>query len=439
MDGREGYRYPALGFLEKAEILVGDEVEIITDEASYKGTLMPRYESADSCHIVLKLLSGYNIGINVNNITDIKRLKAGEKPTFRKPPKPVIDLTVPKVSIISTGGTIASIVDYRTGGVRPALSAEELYFTVPELTKYAQIETQILFSIYSENITTEHWRKLSEKIAVKIREGTRGVVVTHGTDTLGYSSAALSFALQGSPVPVILVGSQRSSDRPSSDAASNLIAATVLAAKSEFAGVYVAMHSGLSDTEIAVHRGTKVRKNHTSRRDAFDSVNIAPVAYVEGEVIRENLGSLPRRGENSRDFQENPTFEPRVGYLKTHPDFNPILIDILVEKGYRGIILEGTGLGHINKPAYTSISNGIQNGVLICMTSQCIWGRVNMRVYDTGRDLLSLGVLPVSDMLPETAFVKLSWCLANAKNTKEAKKLMISNLADEYCNRSQLD
>ncbi|MFB0523332.1 MAG: Glu-tRNA(Gln) amidotransferase subunit GatD, partial [Candidatus Bathyarchaeia archaeon] len=268
-----GYKGRALQILKKAGAEIGDIIRITKDKETYEGILIPRSEYGDEKHVVIKIKSGYNIGIHITPTAQIEKIGEGTKPKFKPPPLPKQKSSLPKVSVISTGGTIASRVDYRTGAVRPALSASDLYSVVPELSEIARVDAKILFSLFSENITPKHWSETAKAVAEEIKEGTAGVVVAHGTDTLGYTAAALSFALQDLPVPVIIVGSQRSADRPSSDAATNLVGAVRAAAEAPFAEVAVAMHETVSDRPIAFHRGTKVRKCHTSRRDTFKSIN----------------------------------------------------------------------------------------------------------------------------------------------------------------------
>ena len=198
------------------------------------------------------------------------------------------------------------------------------------------------------------------------------------------------------------------------------------------------MHSGMSDDILAVHLGTKVRKNHTSRRDAFESVNATPVAYLKGTEIENITPNLPpRRGD--KDFDVKPNFDTKVALVKFYPNFDPDVIGYFIEKGYRGIVLEGTGLGHVSKYCYEKLKEAKDRGLLVAMTSQCIWGRVRMTVYDTGRDLLNMGVIPLEDMLPETALVKMMWALGNSDNTEEAKSLMRRNIAGEINYRSDLE
>ena len=430
-----GYRGQALKFLKKAGAEIGDVIRVTKDGENWEGILIPRSEFGDEKHIILKLKSGYNVGVRIDSTAQVMKVGEGVKPAFTPPPLPKQKKGLPKVAIVSTGGTIASRVDYRTGGVRSALSASDLYSVVPELSDIAVVDTEILFSIFSENITSKHWIETAKTVAKHIRNGAAGVVVAHGTDTLGYTAAALSFALQDLPVPVVMVASQRSADRPSSDAATNLVGAVKVAASAPFAEVVVAMHETVSDTSIVFHRGTKVRKCHTSRRDTFKSINASPLARLEDDKIR-MLTKNFRKRDVSRKLKLKPKFEEKVAFVKAHPDLNPEVIDWYVEKGYRGIILEGTGLGHVGDYLFSAIRNAIEKDVVVAMTSQCIWGRLNMNVYDQGRDLLAMGVLSLDDMLPETAFVKLRWVLGQTTETEEVKKLLMENIANEYSPRT---
>jgi glutamyl-tRNA(Gln) amidotransferase subunit D len=304
---------------------------------------------------------------------------------------------------------------------------------VPELANYASIDPEVLMSEYSENLRPEHWTLIAEKVAEKIKtDKYRGIVVSHGTDTMHYTAAALSFALQKLPVPVVLVGAQRSSDRPSSDAALNLLGAIIFATKSEYTGVFVAMHAGTSDDTIACHVGTRVRKNHTSRRDAFESIDMNPVAFVKNNKVemQKHQNLLVRRFTGNL-VKVNTKFEDRVMLLKYYPGFDPALIEVAINSGYRAIVLEGTGLGHVGKECFPALKKAVGAGLMVCMTSQCIWGRVRMTVYDTGRDLLDIGVISLSDMISETATVKAMWALANREDVEAAKKIMQENLANE--------
>jgi glutamyl-tRNA(Gln) amidotransferase subunit D len=255
---------------------------------------------------------------------------------------------------------------------------------------------------------------------------------------MAYTAAALSFALQNLPVPVLLVGAQRSSDRPSSDAATNLIGAVQAATRAPFAEVGLAMHETLSDTAIAVCRGTKVRKCHTSRRDTFKPVNATPIARIKDQEITMLTDDYQKRNDTKK-LVLKPKFSSEVALVKFYPGLDPSVIDWHVERGCKGILLEGTGLGHVSKYCFDAVRNAINCGVVVALASQCIWGRVNMNVYDTGRDLLALGVVPLEDMFPETALVKLMWVLGQTSSPDEAKKLLKTNIAGEFSPRTMPD
>ena len=430
-----GYRGKALEAIEKTRAEIGDIIRVTKGNEVLEGILIPRSEYGDETHLVVKLKNGYNIGIAVTPDANIERIGKGTKPTFAPPPVPEQKPGFPKVTIISTGGTIASRVDYRTGGVRPALTADDLYSVVPELANVADIETQILLSLFSENITPRDWGDIAQAAAKRISDNVSGVVIAHGTDTMGFTAAALSFALQNLPVPVVMVGSQRSADRPSSDAATNLLGAVLAASKAPFAEVVVAMHETTSDNSIAIHRGTKVRKLHTSRRDAFKSVNTMPIARIENQQISMLTNEYSKR-DPSRKLVVKPKFEEKATLIKFFPSMDPSVIDFYTEKKYRGIILEGTGLGHVSRACYGPLKNAVEKGLVVAMTSQCIWGRINMNVYYTGRDLQALGVIPLEDMLPETALVKLMWVLGQTKDYEEAKTMLTTNVAGELSPRT---
>ncbi|MEM4201951.1 MAG: Glu-tRNA(Gln) amidotransferase subunit GatD, partial [Candidatus Hadarchaeum sp.] len=256
--------------------------------------------------------------------------------------------------------------------------------------------------------------------------------------TMGYTAAALSFMLKGLFRPVVLVGSQRSSDRPSSDAALNLISAVAVAARSDIAEVVVVMHGSTEDDFCLIHRGTKVRKCHTSRRDAFQSINDIPLGMVQSGQIKLFRDDYHRASLQGR-VRVQGRFEKKVALLKVTPGLPSSVIKDIVASGDKGIVIEGTGLGHAPQSLFEGIEFARKRNVPVVMTSQCLWGRVNMNVYSTGRDLLQLGVIPAEDMLPEVAWVKLMWVLGRTKDLDKAAKLMQQNLAGEITSRTRPD
>jgi len=417
------------------EVKCGDLVRVIKNGIIFEGVVMPSTEFTSNDVIVLKLGNGYNVGISLKG-AKVEVLKKSYVDIGVIPPQGKSSIKGRgdlKLSLISTGGTIVSKVEYETGAVKPALTAQELFELVPELfDEVAELEVVELFRLLSEDLTPDHWGIIASEVAKKIRSGADGVIVAHGTDTMSYTAAALAFALRNLPCPVMLVGAQRSSDRPSTDSVLNLRACPIIASNAPFGEVVVVMHGSISDNYVLAHLDVKVRKMHTSRRDAFQSVNDIPLAKVvfpDRKFMIINNRFLPR--SKPEEFDVKARFSNKVSLIKAYPGFDCEIIDYLVDKGYEGIVIEGTGLGHIRSECIGSIKRACEEGLVIVMTSQTLFGRVNMKVYTNGRKLLLAGVLPGSDMLPEVAYVKLSWLLANIPDRDEVKKLMLQNMVNE--------
>lgn len=429
MSEYRGYEGNSLEFLKTNQIAVGDSVKITAD-ITYSGIIMPRYEHSDDKHIVLKLKNGYNIGLEIAKIEKIEKNQVTEK-IIEKTENIEKTEGLPKILLLSTGGTIASKIDYRTGSVTPVLTAAELNASVPELAKIANIDAEVLFSEYSENIMPEHWLKIAEKINEYSKSDYTGIIIAHGTDTMHYTSSFLSFALAGFPIPIVLVGSQRSSDRASSDAALNLIGATKFITTSNSKGVYIVMHHDENDETIACHIGTRVRKNHTSKRGAFQTIGDVPAFIIAENQIQKNI---KEDFFKTNEFQPRINLDTRVALVKYHPGYDSGLLEKIIEMGYKGIIFEGTGLGHIGRTMYESVKKANDKGIFLGMTSQCIDGRIRMTVYESGRDLLNLGIIPLENMIPEVALVKAMWALGNSQNIEQVKKIMLENIASEISN-----
>ncbi|MFX1367435.1 MAG: Glu-tRNA(Gln) amidotransferase subunit GatD [Promethearchaeota archaeon] len=435
-----GYSGLALDKLVSSGIEIGDTILVIQDGKEYSGVLMPRAQiGSDPDHIVIKLDTGYNIGVRLSPESEVNLAKRGKKKKRKTADQELVSSgKLPAVSILSTGGTIASKVDYQTGAVNPALSAQDLYDTVPELKNHAVVKAKVLMSVFSEDIRPSDWTKISKAVATEIRDGSDGIIIAHGTDTMGFTAAALSFALRNLPVPVALVGSQRSSDRPSSDAAMNLIQATDLVGQVDAAEVMVVMHAETDDSYAHAHRGTRVRKSHTSRRDAFQSVNSYPLFKISAKSGIEEVTPPLLRRDSKRKLKLKPAFDENVALVRTFPGVKADIIDHLVSREYKGIVLEGTGLGHAPKALQSSIANAIASDIVIAMTSQCISGRVDMNVYRTGVELLELGVVACEDMLTETALVKLMWLLANVKPIEKLRAAMSESIVGEISMRTEM-
>lgn len=430
----KGYRGAALSALKNFSVQVWSDVEVQTTRGEFKGIILPRSETADDRHIVLKLRNGYNIGLAVDTITGMRQT-GYKKANYKIPEKQFpYDPKKPRVKLFGTGGTIASRLDYRTGAVIPAFSPGELYGSVPELADICNLETEKLYGVFSENMGPEQWIGTATAIGREIEKGVSGIVIGHGTDTMHHTAAILSFMVQNSPVPIVMVGSQRSSDRPSSDAAINLINATKTAAESDIAEVMVCMFGPTSDQYDLLHRGTRVRKMHSSYRSTFRTIGDIPLAMVSRDWIIPLRNDYKRR-RNDRNVVINTAFEEMVSIVYYYPNMRPDIIESLIDNNYKGIVIAGTGLGHVNKPLYPALKKAHQKGIAMFMTVQTLWGFVQMYVYDTGRDIMELGVIPAANMLPEVAYVKLGWTLGQTTDLEKVKEIMLTPIAGEITER----
>lgn len=430
----KGYRGSALEVLKKFNALVWSDVVIKTDTGNFIGIILPRSETADDKHIVVKVRSGYNIGVASDRVKDIE-VGIRKEAHYKIPEKEFpYDPKKPLVKLLGTGGTIASRLDYRTGAVIPAFSPGELYGSVPELADICNLETEKLYGVFSENMGPEQWIGTAKAIGKEIERGVQGIVIGHGTDTMHHTAAALSFMVQNSPVPIVMVGSQRSSDRPSSDAALNLMHSVKTAAESDIAEVMVCMFGPTSDEYGLLHRGTRVRKMHSSYRSTFRTIGDIPIAMVDREKITPLTNDYKKR-RNDKNVTINTAFEEKVSIVYYYPNMKPDIIDSLIDNGYRGIVIAGTGLGHVNKPLYPALKRAREKNIAVYMTVQTLWGYVQMYVYDTGRDLMDIGVIPAANMLPEVAYIKLCWALGQTDNPEEVKKIMLTPIANEITER----
>ena len=376
---------------------------------------------------VVKLDSGYNIGVPPSSCTLV------EHPVTvpLQQPEVVQNKDLPTLAIVSTGGTIASRIDYRTGSVTSQFNASDILTAIPGLKEIANYRTVPLATILSENMTPAIWQELARAVHAEIKNGAKGVIVTHGTDTMAYSAAAISFMVD-TPVPIVFVGSQRSADRPSSDNAMNAVCAAA-AATSDLGEVVVVMHATTNDDTCAIHRGTRVRKMHSSRRDAFRSLGIDPIGEVEYPSRKVTLAKdAVRRGTRTLALYDR--LDPHCALIHFFPGMAPEVLKAY--EGYHGLVIAGTGLGHTSTTLIPPLKRLVEQGTLVVMTTQCMNGRVCDRVYDTGRDLLDAGVIEGGDMLPEAALTKLMWVLGNEKDRTKAAAMMQDDLKGEWMTRS---
>lgn len=416
------------------EFKQGDRVRIEKNGTVYEGKVMPSMEG----YITIKMNSGYNAGFSTDKvkITLLENngestngsLNSGKKSKSAGEEIPKPGKKLPKIAILSTGGTIASKIDYRTGAVTSQFTADDILAAIPELREIADFKGRVISSILSENMDSESWQNLARVVVEEIESGVDGIIVTHGTDTMMYTAAALSFMIN-TPVPIVLVGSQRSADRPSSDNAMNAICAALVAV-SDIAEVSVVMHGTTSDDFCEIHRGTKVRKMHTSRRDAFKSVNSLPIGIVDYDTREiKTFIDYTKRGEKTLKFK--PGMESKCALVKFTPGSDPSILDCYINGGYKGLVLEGTGLGHVSTKWIPMVRKAVNAKMPVIVTSQCLNGRICDRVYDTGRDMLKAGAIEGEDTLPETALVKLMWVLGQTDEFDEAIEMLREDLSGE--------
>ena len=420
----------------------GDTVRVITPDDSVEGILLP---SASQDVVLIKLDNGYNVGIESKNIRKMVLLEEGKKGSSSLPLRSPAQKGLPTLTILHTGGTIASKVDYKTGGVYAGFSAEDFIEMFPEIKTIANVRTRHVANLMSEDMRFSHYQLLAKAVKEEIEQGCAGVIIGHGTDTLAVTSAALSFMFENLSVPVIIVGSQRSTDRGSSDAAMNLLSAARFIVGSDFAGVGICMHATSSDEYCHIFPATKTRKMHTSRRDAFKAINDKPIArvhYPSGEITF--LKEYVKKSEVQGKLVLRDKLEEKVAVVKTYPNMSPVIVNALVDAGFKGIILEATGIGQAptniaeNLPNYEALKKFIAQGGVVVLTSQCIFGRVHADIYSNCRRLKEIGVIFGEDMLTETALVKLAWLLGNYPQ-KEAEKLVAENLRGEISLRSEYE
>ncbi len=418
----------------------GDRVKVTTAEEELEGVVIQRPELLEGNFTVLKLDSGYNIGLDEKKIKKIEVLKEG-KPIVSKKKKIDINKKLPFISLISTGGTISSKVDYRTGGVYADYTAEDFVEMCPELLDIANIRAEKPLSLMSEDMCVEDWKKIAKIAAKELNSDAEGVIITQGTDTLHFTTAALSFMLKNLNKPVIVTASQRSIDRGSSDAFMNLICSATAAAKFEGAEVVSCLHGTTEDTYCILNRGTKLRKMHTSRRDAFRPVNELPLAKVwkDGKIEITNK-DYKRRSKGNVEVDDN--FEEKIAMITVYPNMDPEIIDFYINKGYKGLVISATALGHVPTMSKNSLipnlKKAVDKGLSVVIASQTLYGRVHPYVYTNLRKLsVEAKCIFAEDMLPETAYVKLGWVLGHTTKPEEVKKLMLANIAGEITERTE--
>ena len=398
---------------------IGELVEVSTGKELLNGIIT----NLKGNKITLKLGSGYNISIDEKNVKSIKKI--GKKQHKAAKAAMRQNKNLPRIVILHTGGTIAAKVNYEIGAVSSSFTPEDLINKYPELKELAYIESRLIFNELSENFRFEHYNKLARE--VERAKNARGVIITHGTDTMAFTSAALSFALEGLSVPVILVGSQRSSDRPSSDSFLNLYLAVKFIIETDFRDVGICMHSSMNDESCYILPAAKTKKLHSSRRDAFKPINEKPIAEVSKEKIEffNKNYNREKRKLSLKLFRENL----KIGILTTHPSMDSSEISLF--KGFDGLIIQGTGLGHMpiegkNEKILQELKKLKMPKVII---TQSIFGNVNLNIYSTGMKLRDCLMGNHLDLTLEAAFIKLAWLLSN--HPREIEKLFSINFRNE--------
>ena len=428
----KGYKGLGKEILEKNKVAVWDIIKLKTKEGEYEGIILPRNEYSAPDYIEIKLENNYNVGIHATHIIKIEKI--GKKEAHYKIPEKQFpkNKKLSNILLLGTGGTVASRLDYTTGAVIPSFTPGELFSAVPELAEICNLECEIVFEILSENMKPEYWQQLAQRIEKAANSGIDGIVIGHGTDTMGYTSAALSFMLRDLAIPIVLVGSQRSSDRPSSDAALNLINATTIAT-SDIAEVVVSMLDSSSHDYGLIHRGTLVRKMHSSVRNTFRTIDDIPLGMIRNRKIKMFTSNYSKRTKSETKALTN--FEKKVALIYSYPGMENDLIDFYIDNGYKGIVFAGTGLGHVSTAIYDSIERAVQQNITILMTTQTLHGFVGMNVYSTGRELQHIGVIPGKNLLPEVGYVKLGWVLGQTNDPQEIKEMLLKNIAGEFIDR----
>ena len=405
---------------------VHDRVRIETRDMVYEGLILPKHNFSEEDIIILKLDNGYNIGVSTEDAKMTLISKAEKKDAVDYIKKENNEL--PDISILGTGGTIASFVDYKTGAVSPAITAEQLVNSVKALDEVANVSAEPLFSLASEDMKPEHWEGMANKIKEMHDKKNHGIVIGHGTDTMSYSAAALSFQLPEISNPVVFTGAQRSPDRPSSDAHLNLVGAAKTA-MSDLGEIGIAMHETTDDENVAIWRGNRTRKAHSSKRNAFQSPNEGPLGIVKDKIEWKR---------KYRSTVESTTikagFDDNIGMIWSHPGLKVNDWENSVSNK-NGVIIAGTGLGHINSELLDVIEKSSKD-IPVAMSSQCLSGSTNLNVYRNGRKLLERGVVETYDMSPETALVKMMWL--SKHHQENVRTMMGENLVGEISDSRKL-
>lgn len=328
-----------------------------------------------------------------------------------------------RILLLTTGGTIASSKGEE--GLVPTLSNKEIEQYLHVFEKEIEIISEDILSLDSSNIQPEEWQIMGERISNAINHNEcEGIVITHGTDTMAYTASALSFMLSNLPIPVILCGSQLPLSHPLSDGIDNIRLAFYAALHRRLKGLFVAFNH-------KIMLGTRCVKVRTMGFNAFESVNIDPVATLDarGLIINEQL--LPKQ---SGSFVYYKNLCKEVFLLKLIPGMKPEILDVLAEQNYRGIIIEAFGAGGIHfirRDLIAKLEKMVEKGISVVVCSQCLYENSDFSIYQTGQKVLKHGVIQGYDMTSEACVTKLMWALGQQKTTEDIKKMFEINYVQE--------
>ncbi len=414
----------------------GDLLEIVLEEKELHGEFI-EYDK-ESGILVIKLKSGYDLALPSSHLKDFRVIQKGreksEKATLES------DKGYGDITLITTGGTISSKIDYETGGVSPSVPPEYYFQLAPDIKKYGNVAIKSLMKILSENMQPSDWIKIANEAHTAIEKGSKGVIVTMGTDTMHFAASAISFMLNPLSVPVVFTGSQRSPDRGSSDAGTNLLMSTATAAKWDGGESVICMHATSNDDYNFILRGNKARKMHTERRDAFRPINSLPLAKVYPDGRIEKTSEYRGKADSTKI---NTKLDDNVKLLVSYPSIGGDIIDYYLKNRVSGFVIAGTGFGNLpldDKTVYSALKKADKENVPVVITPQTVYGATNRFVYSTLRELSKLkNVIYVGDMTTETAFIKLMFALGQSKKIDEIRSIMTTNLAGELSERNEFE
>ena len=409
--------------------------------------------------ITLKLANGYNVSYPESYVESVEILDEVEISEEEAPTPIEQDGNLPLVHLIHTGGTIASKVDYATGAVTARFEPDELLQSVPELRSVARLRVVKLGNMFSDDIRPRHWNRMLKATEAAFAEGAVGVVITHGTDTLHLSAAAMGYGWAGNggrpPGRIVLTGSQRSPDRGSSDAAENLVAAVHWAAHGPEPTGYrdasvVVMHSESSDGKCAVLPGIACRKYHSSRRDAFKAINQGPLAWINNDGTGPSIEMAEHEPADARVEAISPMMfneDARIAQFIADPHLDPNLVMLAIKDGFDAIVMHGSGLGHLpisdpqeDSPENTKLrlmlEDHCSNGGVVVVVAQTIHGPMNMNVYAKGREQQNMGIIGHGSLCPPgSALVKLHHLLSRGGG----QETVGSNWVEDLCGENPHD